>query len=1496
MPTTATTRPSAPARPSLDHPDRFVRRHVGPSEADVRAMLETLGFASLDALVDATIPAAIRMKRGLELPKALHEHEALARMREIAAQNRVWRSYLGMGYSDTLTPPVIQRNVLENPGWYTQYTPYQAEISQGRLEVLLAFQTMVCDLTGMAIANASMLDEATAAAEAMHLCFAVGKPEAKTFFVSSACHPQTIEVVKTRAKPHGIRVVVGDAATYDFAKPTAGVLVQYPATDGAIDDLRPLAERAHAAGALFVVAADVLALTLLESPGAQGADVVVGSTQRFGVPMGYGGPHAGYLATKDEFKRQLPGRLVGVSKDVDGAPAMRLALGTREQHIRRERATSNICTAQVLLAIVAATYAVYHGPEGLAAIARRVRRLTGVLARGLERLGLSTGRAPFFDTLRVEVGDARKAILKAAAARKINLRALSPTALGVALDEATSKEDVADLLEVFAGGTAPSFTVDDLLEGGDAPALPESLARTTEYLTHPVFHEHRSETELLRWLHGLQEKDLSLTTSMIPLGSCTMKLNATVEMMPVTWPEFGRLHPFAPTAQAKGYAEVFQELETWLAEITGFAAVSLQPNAGSQGEYAGLLVIREWHRSRGEGKRDVCLIPQSAHGTNPASAVMAGMRVVVVATDPKGNVDLDDLRAKATENKERLAALMITYPSTHGVFEESIREICDVVHGAGGQVYMDGANMNAQVGLCRPGDFGPDVCHLNLHKTFCLAEGTPVALANGTSRRIEEIARGDRALAWSSEERGVRAREVVGAFPTGRKPCVEVTLQDGRTITCTDDHRVLTTEGWIEAGDLDPARHRVVIGPVSPLDNREPDEGPFRARFADLELSLSSESNRSKAQAFFRLLGAVCSDGTHARERASGRSIIRLNFGTRLDAARAVEDVHLLCGAKPTISTPRSIFSVRLPADLVRAMESVPGFGAPGRRTSSPRVLPDPVCDPSTPRCLVREFLGGLFGGDGAAPTIVHLDRAPHAMKGVRFVQSRDDAAVLDRLLDQVRAALARFGIDAEPSRVLVARTGAAVAGRWHGLLEIVDGLAFAERVGFRYCAHKTARLTAASCWWRLRASVRAQRREVARMALATVGESRRAGPNAVWGPAVAEAFRSYAADHVVLNEHFAAFRGNVRVTRQHLAKALESPRNATERRSHVRSVGAATSRDGTVTGMPRLEDFLCSIGAREWFNRHTRRGSPYRVTYAAKSEAPVEPALQLGVLAVKAVGDREVYDLTVDELHSFLANGVVVHNCIPHGGGGPGMGPIAVAKHLAPFLPGHPIVKVGGAKRIGPVSAAPWGSPSILVIPWVYIACMGPDGLTRATQVAILSANYMAKRLEPHYPVLYKGVRGTVAHEFILDLRRLKEQTGIDAIDVAKRLMDYGFHAPTVSFPVAGTLMVEPTESESKDELDRLCDALIAIRKEIADVADGRADRQDNPVKNAPHTAAMVTATDWNHAYSREQAAFPAPWTRKHKFWPSVGRIDDVYGDRNLVCSCVPIEAYAQS
>jgi glycine dehydrogenase len=951
-------------RPVNSSSSNFLERHLGPNSHDIRQMLELLGFSSLDALIDRTVPQAIRLQQTLQLPDAQSEYAALAKLKNIAAKNQVCRSYIGMGYYDCITPPVIGRNILENPGWYTAYTPYQPEIAQGRLEALLNFQTMIIDLTGLEIANASLLDEATATAEAMSMSYGISKNKANSYFVSRDCHPQTIDVLQTRAKPLGIHIIVGDHQTFDFTQPIFGAVLQYPATDGTIYDYRAFIDKAHELGALVTVAADPLSLTLLTPPGEFGADIAVGSTQRFGIPLGFGGPHAAYLATKEEYKRQVPGRIVGVSKDVNGKPALRLALQTREQHIRREKATSNICTAQVLLAVMAGMYAVYHGPEGLKNIAENIHQLTSILAAGLKRLGYRISTEYFFDTLRVELGTHNlEAILEGCQARNINLRIFDDTAVGISLDETTTSEDLIDLWQIFALKDELPFTIEELTDSTCHILLP----RQSSYLTHPVFNRYHSETELLRYLHKLETKDLSLTTSMIPLGSCTMKLNATAEMIPVTWEEFGKIHPFAPSSQTWGYQILFQQLEAWLAEITGFAAISLQPNAGSQGEYAGLLVIHEYHTSRGEAHRNVCLIPTSAHGTNPASAVMCGMKVVAVACDSDGNIDVNDLKAKAEKHSSELAALMVTYPSTHGVFEEAIQEICDIVHRHGGQVYMDGANMNAQVGLCRPGDVGADVCHLNLHKTFC-----------------------------------------------------------------------------------------------------------------------------------------------------------------------------------------------------------------------------------------------------------------------------------------------------------------------------------------------------------------------------------------------------------------------------------------------------------------------------------------------------------------------------------------------IPHGGGGPGMGPIGVAAHLVPFLPGHSVVKIDGTQDIGAVAAAPWGSASILVISWMYIAMMGATGLTQATKVAILNANYIAKRLETYYPVLYKGKNGLVAHECILDLRSLKKSANIDIDDIAKRLMDYGFHAPTVSWPVAGTIMVEPTESESQEELDRFCDALIAIRQEIADIESGKMDIEDNLLKNAPHTAESLIAGEWTHPYSREQAAYPAPWTREAKFWPSVGRIDAAFGDRNFVCSCLPMEAYA--
>jgi glycine dehydrogenase len=908
------------------------------------------------------------MAKPLAIHTPMSEYEALANLRTIAQKNQICRSYLGLGYHDCITPPVIQRNVLESPGWYTAYTPYQAEIAQGRLEALLTFQTVVMDLTGLEIANASLLDEGTAAAEAMAMSYAArGKPGKEIFFVSDECHPQTIEVVKTRAHARGVTVVVGDWRKAPIGSEVFGALIQYPATDGAVHDYRQFCERVHAIEALVTVASDLMSLVLLAPPGEWGADVCVGNSQRFGVPLGYGGPHAAFFATKDEFKRQLPGRIIGVSRDADGKPALRMALQTREQHIRREKATSNVCTAQVLLAVIAGMYAVWHGPERLTAIAGRIHEMAATLAAGLEKLGYALTADDYFDTIGVEAGDRAADLVAAARKKNINLRVLGSRVI-VALDETVTPADVDDLLDLFAAGkgAAPKF---DALSPAVDSRYDERFARTTPFLTHPVFHSYHSETEMLRYLKRLESKDLSLTTSMIPLGSCTMKLNATAEMYPVTWPEFGKLHPYAPMEQTRGYGEMFTRLETALKEITGFAAVSLQPNAGSQGEYAGLLVIRQYHESRGDTHRTVCLIPQSAHGTNPASAVMAGMKVVVVKTDDNGNIDVADLTEKAKANAANLAALMVTYPSTHGVFEEAITDICRIVHQFGGQVYLDGANMNAMVGLSRPGDIGADVCHLNLHKTFC-----------------------------------------------------------------------------------------------------------------------------------------------------------------------------------------------------------------------------------------------------------------------------------------------------------------------------------------------------------------------------------------------------------------------------------------------------------------------------------------------------------------------------------------------IPHGGGGPGMGPIGVAKHLVDFLPGNPIIQVGGKHPAGVVSAAPWGSSSILPISMMYIDMMGGEGLTEATKVAILNANYIAKRLEPHYPVLYKGKNGTIAHECIVDPRSLKSSAGVEVEDIAKRLMDYGFHAPTVSFPVAGTLMIEPTESESKAELDRFCDALIAIREEIREIELGIADRHDNPLKHAPHPLSRVVSDKWDHAYGRERAAFPAPWTRLHKFWPAVGRVESAYGDRNLVCSCPPTDVYAEA
>lgn len=951
---------------NIHYQENFKDRHIAPNEADTKAMLQTVGVNSIDELIEQTIPASIRLKQGLNLPEAKSEVDYLKALKQTASLNKVFKSYIGQGYYDTITPGVILRNVFENPGWYTQYTPYQAEIAQGRLQALLNFQTMVIDLTGMEIANASLLDEGTAAAEAMFMQYSLRKKEqGNKYFVSEAIFAQTIDILKTRANPFGIELVIGNHENFEPTAEFFGAIVQYPAGNGEIYNYSDLANTLHAQNVKLTVIADLLSLTLLTPPGEWGADVVVGTTQRFGIPMGFGGPHAAFFATKDEYKRSIPGRIIGVTIDSNDNYALRMALQTREQHIRRDKATSNICTAQALLAIMAGFYAAYHGPKGLKLIAERVHGLTVSLAESLKAIGYQISNQAYFDTIEVELGDLKGAIHKDCLDNNINLNYQGEKAT-ISLDETTNFADVSLLVRIFSKVKAiatDSVVVVDQVN----TTIPTDLQRTSAYLTHPVFNSHHSEHEMLRYIKSLETKDLSLCHSMIALGSCTMKLNATTEMIPVTWPEFGRIHPFAPSDQVLGYYTVFDELDKWLSEITGFAAMSLQPNAGAQGEYAGLMVIRAYHQDRGDHHRNIALIPASAHGTNPASAAMAGMKIVVVKSTDKGEIDVEDLKAKAAEHSANLSCLMVTYPSTHGVFEESIIEICKVIHEHGGQVYMDGANMNAQVGLTSPANIGADVCHLNLHKTFC-----------------------------------------------------------------------------------------------------------------------------------------------------------------------------------------------------------------------------------------------------------------------------------------------------------------------------------------------------------------------------------------------------------------------------------------------------------------------------------------------------------------------------------------------IPHGGGGPGMGPIGVAAHLVPYLPGHAVVNIDKGKSIPAVSSAPWGSASILLISHAYIAMMGAEGLTNATKYAILNANYMKARLEQHYPVLYAGANGRCAHEMILDCRGFKN-FGIEVVDIAKRLMDYGFHAPTVSFPVAGTLMVEPTESEPKHELDRFCDALIAIRHEISEVETGELDKVDNPLKNAPHTAAVVTGNDWDHGYSRQTAAFPLPYVAAYKFWPSVGRVNDSHGDRSLICACPPLESYVE-
>ncbi len=1496
---------------ALERHDAFIGRHIGPDADEQAAMLAALGLRSLEELTDKAVPAAIRADAPLDLPPARSEAEVLAELAELAGQNRAdVKSLLGLGYYGTHTPPVILRNVLENPGWYTSYTPYQAEISQGRLEALLNFQTVVTELTGLEIANASLLDEATAAAEAMALSLHAHKGKSRLFLVADDCHPQTIAVVSTRARPLGIevRVVKSDAMAAACAERPFGVLVQYPASDGAVRDPAPVIAAAKVAGALTVVASDLLALCLLKPPGAMGADVVVGSSQRFGVPLGFGGPHAAFFATTDDFKRQMPGRLVGVSVDANGAPALRLALQTREQHIRREKATSNICTAQVLLAVMAGFYAVWHGPEGLRTIARRCNLLARLLGDAARKLGLAPRHEIFFDTVALECGPKTDAVLSSALSHGFNLRRLDATGVAVAMNETVTRTDLERLIAALAEASGKASPALATLAAPES--IPAGLARTGEFLTQEVFHRYHPEHEMLRYLRRLQEKDIALDRSMIPLGSCTMKLNATAEMIPISYPGFARIHPFAPTEQTRGYQTLIRRLESWLCTITGFHAVSLQPNAGSAGEYAGLLAIRAWHASRNELHRDVCLIPTSAHGTNPASAAMAGLRVIPVACDRNGNIDVADLRAKAAQHAANLAALMVTYPSTHGVFETAIRDICAIVHQHGGQVYMDGANLNAQVGLTSPGRIGADVCHLNLHKTFCLSAGTPVVLADGVSRPIEQLLRGQRVSAWSPEEKGVRGACLEAVIPTGRKECVEITLEDGRKLTCTPDHRILTTSGWVEAGQLLPTQDRVVLGPETPLDDPTSDaaaEARFRVVWGPYEFTMATPEARARTLAFFRLLGAACSDGTYSKDSAKDRIRVRLYFGTRYDADRAREDIELVTGCKPQIGDATPIFGVWFPAELVRALAAVPGIGDPGKRVYFNATLPHFVSDPLTPKALLREFLGALFGGDGSAPTIVHLSANPHTMKEIKFHRSHVDRETLERFMEEVRSGLARLGVEAQVGLAYQPKQQRGVAAqwepRWKCEVTVVWGSAFAERVGFRYCAHKSARLSAATAWWRIKETIQAQKAAVARRALATVAntEGSHFGPKAIWEPAVSTAYHEFASEQPVLNPYYTAFRGFARVTKQHLTNAVNGQMGMRWdlrglRRSHRRAVVAAKGRGGENTGMPTLHEFLTRIGARHWFNQHTPGGAGYKVTYATAQEATVEPTMHLAVIHVRNVGERDVYDLTVADLHSFIANGVVVHNCIPHGGGGPGVGPIGVAAHLAPFLPNHPLQPAAGpATGVGPVSAAPWGSAGILPISYAYIALMGGQGLTRASQVAILNANYVARRLELHYPVLYKGANGLVAHECIVDCRGFQASTGVTVEDIAKRLQDFGYHAPTMSFPVAGTLMIEPTESESKTELDRFCEAMIAIREEIRAVEQGKLPRDDNPLKNAPHTAAEVTAQEWTRPYSRQQAALPLPWVAAAKYWPPVKRVDNVHGDRNLVCTCGTVESYAE-
>jgi glycine dehydrogenase len=1488
----------------------FVNRHIGITNRDIPEMLRVIGggYKSLEQLIDDIVPHEIRDETALKrsnIPiEGLVDDIALVKLREIADENIRARNFLGQGFYGTVMPHVIQRYMMEEPGWFTPYTPYQSEISQGRLEMLLNFQTMINDLTGLKFSNCSLLDEGSAAAEAMSIAYNSTSGDQRTkFFVAHDVHPTTVAVVKNRASPLNYEIVEGDPETFEFDDTFFGALLQYPGTDGFVNpELESIISGIKSHGIVTTVATDLLALCLLRPPGEMGADICIGSSQRFGVPIGFGGPHAAFISVADnKLMRKLPGRIVGISKDRTGKLAYRLTLQTREQHIRREKATSNICTAQALLANISAAYAIYHGPETLKEIARR----THFMAKTLENLLLSDRSTTFkivhssyFDTVCVEFENPyAETVVARGHQNEINIRLINEYTISVSFDETHTLEDVGLIYSQITKNQPKELHLASHI------GLDNSIVRSSKFLTHPTFNKYQSETEMLRYMYHLQKKDMGLEDSMIPLGSCTMKLNSAAEMIPLSWLNFNRMHPFAPTTQTKGYQQLFNSLEKSLAAITGFDAISLQPNAGATGEYSGLRAIQAYHEHNNQPERKVCLIPRSAHGTNPASAKMAGMEVVIIECLPDGYIDFSDLRKKLEKHANVVSAIMITYPSTFGIFEEDVIKCCEMVHSYGGQVYMDGANMNAQVGLTNPGFIGADVVHLNLHKTFCLSEGTLVSLPNGTCIPIENLVQSNitEILAYSENKKRIIPGKLVNKFNTGGKKCITLTFQDGRTVTCTEDHKILTTLGWVEAGSL-LETHKIVVSGIESVHDIDIDEleKHFEVTYGRFVFNMITPSDRERTLAFFRLTGFASADGSLYERKKKGQYKLPVYVGVMYDCQLILNDIELLTGKRPTVYDNSNVFVIQYPAELAEAIASIPGINESGKRTDSKECLPSIILSDTTPISIIREYLGGLFGGDGISPCIVHLDNNPDTMKEVRFLQTRSDKNVVTKIMNQVKFCLRRLGVE---SYVCKTKTPSKHnkyynpdVPRYIGRLTVKWGTDFAENVGFRYCSHKSARLGAATAWWRMKQTILEQRRSVARKALHMNNSNSYNGNGSKWKHYVSRAYNEEIIDTPILNKYYTSFDSYDRLSKQHLDVAANGgarKSNKGLRQSNKRANFPAKNKKGNNTGVPELKHFLKSIGALDWFSSHTKGGTWYNITYASKRTDVDEPVLFLNMIGKRSAGIRTVYDLTVEKHHSFLANNIVVHNCIPHGGGGPGVGPIGVRSHLAPFLPTHPYSEIGtkGDGYVGPMTSGIQGSASILPVVWMYLEMMGQSGLRKATKIAILNANYIMTNLKDHYDVNFVSRRGEwCAHEFVIDISPFNKY-GIKAEDVCKRLIDFSFHGPTMSWPVNECLMIEPTESESKAELDRFIEAMIHIRAEIEEVVNGTVEYKDSIIYHAPHTVNDLVS-DWDRKYSRERGVYPVERLREKKFWPSVNRLDNAWGDRNIFCSCNDLES----